>query len=121
MIALSKTFTKIKSLEINDNHERSTISRINNFQDQQLTEDFRDYVKPLIRDQPSCIILHVGTNNLRSEEPDSTAEKILSVKELVNKMSPRAEVIISSLTTRTDRISGTTSKSQRGKQHFVQS
>ena len=61
-------------------------------------------MKPLIRDQPSCLILHVGTNNLRSKEPESTAEKILSVKELVNKMSPRTEVIISSLTTRTDRM-----------------
>ena len=68
------------------------------------TEDFRDYVKPLIRDQSSCLILHVGTNNLCSEEPESTAEKILSVKELVNKMSPRTEVIISSLTTQTDRM-----------------
>ena len=44
------------------------------------TEDFRDYVKPLIRDQPSCLILHVETNNLSSEEPESTAEKILSEK-----------------------------------------
>ena len=68
------------------------------------TEDFQDYVKPLIREQPSCLILHVGTNNLRSEEPESTAEKILSVKGLVIKLSPRTEVIISSLTTRTDRM-----------------
>ena len=61
-------------------------------------------MKPLIREQPSCLILHVGINNLRSEETESTAEKILSVKRLVNKLSPRTEIIISSLTTRTDRM-----------------
>ena len=67
------------------------------------TDDFQDYVKPLIREQPSYLILHVRTNNSPSEEPESTAEKILPLKRLVNKLSPRTEVIISSLITRTDR------------------
>ena len=42
-------------------------------------EDMCDFVKPYVRRQPNQIILHVGTNNLREDEPQEISEKIVNL------------------------------------------
>ena len=41
--------------------------------------DMEDYVKPLVRRSPENVILHVGTNDLRSCPPRNIADSILNL------------------------------------------
>ena len=38
-------------------------------------EDLADHIKPVLRKKPKHIILHVGTNNLRSDKPKTVKKK----------------------------------------------
>ncbi len=42
-------------------------------------EDMGDYLKPVIRKEPESIILHVGTNDLKSLSPKQVAEGIANL------------------------------------------
>ena len=68
------------------------------------TSDMFDYVKPLLRKQPSEIYLHVGTNSISQphQTARSTAEEIVDLASYIEKESPSTELIISGLVTRTD-------------------
>ena len=57
-------------------------------------EDMSDYLMPSLRRKPSEIILHVGTNNLKSSEPIEIVN--LGFKKIQNHC-PDIKVIISSL------------------------
>ena len=63
----------------------------------------RDYVKPTLRHNPDLIIVHVGTNDLKSEQ---TSEEIaVNVLNLVKEIKTTTnEVMISSITTRKDKL-----------------
>ena len=38
-------------------------------------KDMEDYLKPLIRKEPDELILHMGTNNIRDNDPREVAER----------------------------------------------
>ena len=42
-------------------------------------EDMEDYLKPLIHKEPDELILHMGTNNIRNDDPREVAEGIVNV------------------------------------------
>ena len=66
------------------------------------TEDMHDFVKPLLRKNPDEIILHVGTNSLRScDTPRACAEEMIDLATMVSCESP-AKIPLSSLVCRCD-------------------
>ena len=64
-------------------------------------EDMKDYIQPSLKKKPDEIILHVGTNNLSSDEPLELANNISSLAKLVQESS--IKVSLSSITTRDKR------------------
>ena len=42
-------------------------------------EDMRDYVMPTLRARPEALILHCGTNNLKNENEERLANKIVAL------------------------------------------
>ena len=67
------------------------------------TSDMADYIRPTMRREPDVCLIHVGTNDLRSEMP---SEKIAdSIMDLATKMkSSENEIIVSSIISRGDRL-----------------
>lgn len=66
------------------------------------TEDMHDFIKPLLRKNPDEIILHVGTNSLRScDTPRACADEIIDLATMVSRESP-AKIALSSLVCRSD-------------------
>ena len=62
------------------------------------------YVKPTLEEKPDTIILHMGTNDLRSEdEPDKIANDIVDVAVACKQTG--CEIIISALFPRGDKFS----------------
>ena len=61
----------------------------------------RDYVKPSLKYNPDAILLHCGTNDLRSEKSaDVTADNIINLAKEIK--SDKNEVILSGIVTRND-------------------
>ena len=66
------------------------------------TEDMHDFIKPLLRKNPDEIILHVGTNSLRScDTPRACADEIIDLATMVSRESP-AKIALSSIVCRSD-------------------
>ena len=63
--------------------------------------DMESYAIPTVRTDPSEIILHVGTNDLRNRSPREVAEDIMNLSEDISQ-NTTASVTISGLTHRTD-------------------
>ena len=60
-----------------------------------------DHIKPTLRDTPSHVILHVGTNgSTTKQDPQQIAESIIN---LAIKIKRNCEVSISSFTARNDK------------------
>ena len=66
------------------------------------TDDIKDYCKPIAKRKPDVCIIHAGTNDLKNKDELSIVEKIVEVKELIEKISPRTKTVISTLTNRYD-------------------
>ena len=60
------------------------------------------YIRPTLKSSPDSVILHVGTNNLKNDDPNTVAEKIINLCETIVRESPTTKVAISELTPRTD-------------------
>ena len=65
-------------------------------------EDMAGYTKPLLKSQPTTIIVHAGTNNLKSEDAIAVRNKLLTLKDNIEQKHPNTAVILSTLTPRTD-------------------
>ena len=65
-------------------------------------EDIHHYTTPLLWEEPSTLKIHTGTNNLASEEPMITKDKLLDLKERMEELHPNTDAILSTLTLRTD-------------------
>ena len=65
-------------------------------------EDMKHYVCSLLINKPEILILHVGTNNIRDDDPKTLVDKICSLKDFIEELSPETRVIVSSLIVRTD-------------------
>ena len=61
-----------------------------------------DYLKPLLRKEPSNILLHIGTNSCQNEKSKVVLNKILSLKHYIETVLPECKVIISKIIVRTD-------------------
>ena len=68
-------------------------------------EDLKDYyIKPLLRKQPSKVILHVGTNNasVKNASPDQILNALLDFKKDIEDQIPGCIVVLSMPTKRFD-------------------
>lgn len=65
-------------------------------------EAMAHYVKPAIEEKPGRIILHVGTNNIKSCSPRYIADKIVDIGNSIGSDLPETKVVISGLITRND-------------------
>ena len=65
-------------------------------------EDMSDFVKPFLRRSPDEIILHIGTNNLSTDEPRQLGEKIVDLARFIERESPLTKLAVSSLIVRKD-------------------
>ena len=73
------------------------------------TTDMKHYLQPCVERNPKMIILHTGTNDLKSStSPRDVAEKIVDLAgNMITSSSPDTRLTISSLTTRLDEDSFT--------------
>ena len=55
-------------------------------------EDMRDYVVPTLRTKPESLILHCGTNNLKNENEETIANKIIALTVDIKKNVPNVAV-----------------------------
>ena len=69
-------------------------------------EDMSDFVKPFLRRTPDEIILHIGTNNLSTDEPKQLGEKIVDLARFIARESPSTKLAVSSLIVRKDDLDG---------------
>ena len=68
------------------------------------TQDMKDYIKPTISRKPDMVILHTGTNDLKSNQnPSDIANQIVNLAK--NIKNSGTEVSISALIPRGDRLS----------------
>ena len=65
-------------------------------------EDMNDFLKPTIRRQPDKLLIHVGTNDIRSLAPQDIADKVSEVTQQFKQGSRKTRIIISSLIIRSD-------------------
>jgi lysophospholipase L1-like esterase len=64
--------------------------------------DMEDYLKPVLRKEPNKIILHVGTNDLKSVPANRVAEGIANLGTQIKEESPVTSIVISSILPRSD-------------------
>lgn len=64
--------------------------------------DINAKIENLLTDKPDLVLLHVGTNNACDMTSNKIVDDLLSLKHRVEKLLPKAKVIISSIITRTD-------------------
>ena len=65
-------------------------------------EDMADYTRPLLKSQPTTIIVHAGTNNLNSEDAIMVRNKLLTLKDNIEQKHSNTAVILSTLRPKTD-------------------
>ena len=67
-------------------------------------EDMGDYVRPTMKHNPDLVVIHAGTNNLRSDAPaNQIADDIIKLAMQVK--GNDNDVMVSGLTTRVDGLS----------------
>ena len=55
-------------------------------------DDMFDFAKPFICCEPDEIILHLGTNNLSTDEPQQLGEKIVDLAGFIEPQSPSTKL-----------------------------
>ena len=70
------------------------------------TEDIEDFVKPLLRKKPDNVFLHIGTNDLNTQEPRLTVEGIVNLALQIEGDAPETNLAISGLIARADNKDG---------------
>ena len=65
--------------------------------------DMEDYLKPILREEPNKVILHVGTNDLKHLSAKRVAEGIANLATQIEKDSPATSIVISSILPRSDK------------------
>ena len=66
------------------------------------TRDIVDYVRPVIRKKPDCIIIHAGTNDLTSQEKPDAINNFREIIEETKRESPDTSIILSTAVMRKD-------------------
>lgn len=71
----------------------------------------KDHFKPSIRRNPDVLIIHCGTNDLKSETPaNQIANNIIELAKSASKMSENTSVIVSSIVHRNDKFNSKVSE-----------
>ena len=65
-------------------------------------EDFKDYVAPLARKKPDALIVHIGTNNVRSDTPKKVTENLIQLHRYVKSIAPETKLVLSNIIRRHD-------------------
>ena len=68
-----------------------------------------DCIKPILRKEPENIIIHVGTNDVKAQEPRLTAEGIVNLALQIEGDAPNTKLIVLGLITRADDKEGNVS------------
>jgi lysophospholipase L1-like esterase len=64
--------------------------------------DMSDYIKPVLRRKPDNIVLHVGTNDMKTRKATEIMNDIDNLCREIKEAAPGAELIISKLINRED-------------------
>ena len=67
------------------------------------TRDIVDYLKPVTRKKPDCIIIHAGTNDLTSQDQIDTEKNFHTIIEDVKRDSPGTVIVLSTAVMRKDK------------------
>ena len=65
-------------------------------------EDMLDFVKPIARRRPKRIIIHSGTNDVKSNEVNHIVELLIDISKVVKPISPGTDISFSSIVKRSD-------------------
>ena len=65
-------------------------------------EDMLDFVKPIARRRPKRIIIHSGTNDVKSNEVNHIVELLIDISKIVKSISPGTDISFSSIVKRSD-------------------
>ena len=69
------------------------------------TEDMKTYIQPPLKRDPDRVIIHVGTNDLRSsQDPVTIAKNIRDIAKIST--TSKNEILVSSLVPRRDNLNG---------------
>ena len=61
-----------------------------------------DFVKPVARRRPKRVIIHSGTNDLRSNEANHIVGLLIDISKVVKSISPGTDISFSSIVKRSD-------------------
>ena len=87
--------------ELSDNYEKVVVKQFSG----STTEDMMTYIKPPLKCNPDCFIIHVGTNNLRSDKDRETiVRNVVDVAN--NSKNDIKKILISSIVPRRDNLKG---------------
>lgn len=86
-------------------------------------QDLADYIKPGLRRKPKNVIIHAGTNNLKSESPKAIQQKIKQLANNIKKDNPEIKVALSTIIKRKDdhSLNGKITKVNSSLRNFCQS
>ena len=65
-------------------------------------DDMSSYMKPTVERKPDYLILHMGSNNIKKDQPRVLTEKIIDLAIKISSEAPRTKVIISGIIERDD-------------------
>ena len=85
--------SRLQGWKMSDKSRRVTVKSFSGAK----VEDMSHYIKPSLKYKPDNLILHVGTNNLRSNTPNEIAKEIEKICNIVNHDSPSTNIAISQL------------------------
>ena len=68
------------------------------------TSDMKHYLKPTLEKNPQQILLHVGTNDLRDQNPNVVVDNAVEIARKIESET-NARIILSELVARSDKVS----------------
>lgn len=68
------------------------------------TSDMKHYLKPTLEKNPQQILLHVGTNDLRDQNPNVVVDNVVELARKIESET-NARIILSELVARSDNVS----------------
>ena len=90
-------------IDVSDRGHRLRLgSPVTNYPCAATTEDILGQCKPITRKKLDIIVLHAGTNDLKSNEESSIVKNIVEIKETITNISPSTETMISLVISRYD-------------------
>lgn len=108
VIAGDSIINNIMGWRMSNNTERVSVKSFSGA----TVEDMFYHIKPTLSHSPDNIILHVGTNNLKKENPDDICKKIEDLCNIIRKDCPKTKIALSEITPRSDFKDAKTAREQ---------